>query len=362
MPKRSAEFGRLRQICCLGLPSQIVIPQVLEELHGLISAARMHFAWSDRLGNIVNGYFEKPDAQALDYFKDHSQQFQDEAGLSYRHTLLFGKPTGNFRWPFKPGFENTESHRALFGNLGLEHCIDGVVRDPYGPLGQIFLLRRRGEPEFSASDEETLGQALPYLAHALSAKGTNASSFVETGDSALMVFAADGRLTFRSDRAKELSFYALAQPEIGADWQAGLAIRQTQAAIDELFVAVRRAIATYRAGGAPPAWTISNAWGQFQVRAYELHTDGDAAVSYGVLLEKKMPVEVRLLQRIKALPLSNRQREVCYLLARGVAIADIAGMLSISTPTLKEHTQVLYRKLDVRNRDELARFVLGDSA
>ena len=75
MPKLSSQFARLRQTCCLGLPSQILMPELFEELHGIIDADRFHFAWCDRLGNIVNGYFEKPDVQALAYFKEHSEQF-----------------------------------------------------------------------------------------------------------------------------------------------------------------------------------------------------------------------------------------------------------------------------------------------
>ena len=225
-------------------------------------------------------------------------------------------------------------------------------------MGQIFLLRIKGDPDFSAVDESTLRQALPYIAHALSAQGASASSFVETGDSALMVFSPDGTLTYRSERAKELSFYALSQPN--PDWQLGLAIEGTQAAIEALFADVRRAVDAYHAGGSPPAWTIANAWGEFHIRAYELREDGSSAISFGVLLEKKMPIEVQLLQRVKSLPLSNRQREVCYLLAREVSTVDIATMLSISATTLKEHTQILYQKLGVKNREGLIRLVLKE--
>ena len=358
MPKLSSQFARLRQTCCLGLPSQILMPELFEELHGIIDADRFHFAWSDRLGNIVNGYFEKPDVQALAYFKENSEQFQEDAGLSYRQALLFGKPTGNFRWPFKAGFELTESHQALFGNLGLEHCLDGVVRDAYGPLGQIFMLRRTGEPDFSAEDESNLGRALPYIAHALSSQGASATSFVETGDSALMVFDAFGKLSCQSSRAKELSFYALAQRDSSDHWQEGLGMEQIQAAIASLFVEVKRAVDAHRAGFGPPAWTLSNAWGEFQLRAYELQQDGSNVQSFGVLLERKTPIEVRLLQRVKSLSLSNRQREVCYLVARGVPSVDIAHMLNISATTLKEHTQTIYRKLNVKNREDLVRLIL----
>lgn len=358
MPKKSIEFSRLRQTCCLGLPTQVVMPEIFEDLHGLIEADRIHFAWCDRLGNIVNGYFEKPDTEALNYFREHHQQFQEDAGLSYRQALLFGKPTGNFRWPFKPGFERTASHQALFGNLGLEHCIDGVVRDNYGPLGQIFLLRRKGDPDFDALDEANLSQALPYIAHAIASQGASASSFVETGESALIVFGADGRLGQTSARAKELTFYALANPEAPDDWHQELALDATESALVKLFSEVRRAITTHRTGSGPPQWTISNQWGEFQLRAYELQENGSRTQSFGVLVERKTPVEVRLLKRVKALALSNRQREVCYLLAQGVATPDIAAMLHISVTTLKEHTQTIYRRLNVRNREELIRLIL----
>jgi len=357
MPKRSSDFAKLRQTCMLGLPSPVLVPQILEQLHRIIDSDRIHFAWCDRLGNIVNGYFEKPDPEALNYFRDHGQQFQDEAGISVRQALLFGKATGNCRWPFKLGFENTDSYKALFSNLGIHHCIDGVVRDNYGPLAHLFLFRRAGDPDFDGVDEANLAQTLPYIAHAVSSKGT-ASTFIESGESALMVFDVRGRVTYQSSRAKELSFYALAKPNAFVDWQAGLDLRERNAAMEELFEEVRRKVDAYCGGFDLPAWTITNHWGEFQVRAYEMEGGTPDDVSFGVLLEKKTPMEIRLLERITALPLSTRQREVCFLLGRGVKTEDVAAMMSISSTTLKEHTQAVYRKLAVRNREDLIRLLL----
>ena len=173
-----------------------------------------------------------------------------------------------------------------------------------------------------------------------------------------MVFDAFGKLSYQSSRARELSFYALAQRDSSDHWQEGLGMEQIQAAIASLFVEVKRAVDAHRAGFGPPAWTLSNAWGEFQLRAYELQQDGSNAQSFGVLLERKTPIEVRLLQRVKSLSLSNRQREVCYLVARGVPSVDIAHMLNISATTLKEHTQTIYRKLNVKNREDLVRLIL----
>jgi hypothetical protein len=63
---------------------------------------------------------------------------------------------------------------------------------------------------------------------------------------------------------------------------------------------------------------IRNLWGEFLLRAYVLQGSiGTGERCHGVTIEKKMPIEVRMLQKVKALPLSNTQREVCYL--RGCA-------------------------------------------
>ena len=109
----------------------------------------------------------------------------------------------------------------------------------------------------------------------------------------------------------------------------------------------------------PPAWTLKNKWGEFQLRAYALQDAAGAGNSYGVMVEKKIPAEVRMLRKIKEMPLSNKQREVCFHLARGVGTDEIAAMLGISGTTLKEHTQAVYRKLAINKREDLIRLVLS---
>jgi DNA-binding NarL/FixJ family response regulator len=53
--------------------------------------------------------------------------------------------------------------------------------------------------------------------------------------------------------------------------------------------------------------------------------------------------------------LSEREREVLELMARGATNREIAGSLHLSPHTVKEHTSSLYRKLKVRNRAEAVR-------
>jgi two-component system response regulator DesR len=51
-------------------------------------------------------------------------------------------------------------------------------------------------------------------------------------------------------------------------------------------------------------------------------------------------------------PLTERERDVLALVARGATNREIAAELYLSPYTVKEHTSALYRKLGVRNRAE----------
>ncbi len=334
------------------------MPQILEEMHRIIPSERIHFAWTDDVGTIVNAYFEKPDPAVLGWLSHNQLRFEEEIGYSVRQAILFGKLTGNFRWPFRKGAEATESYERMFRALNIQYCIDGVLRDRDRPLGQIVLFRQPEDGDFSGEEEGVLAQTLPYIAHAISSPVKTPEAFVETGDSGLMVFDATGKVTYQSRLAKELCVYALHE-RIPVGQDTGLDSRAVEAGLQSLFKQVLENFSDADAVHSPPAWTLKNKWGEFQLRAYALQEATGAANSYGVMVEKKIPAEVRMLRKIKEMPLSNKQREVCFHLARGVSTDEVGAMLGISATTLKEHTQAIYRKLSINKREDLIRLVLS---
>lgn len=52
------------------------------------------------------------------------------------------------------------------------------------------------------------------------------------------------------------------------------------------------------------------------------------------------------------LNITQRQYEVLVLLARGYPIKTVSRHLNISVATAKAHTETLYQRLDVHNRNE----------
>jgi DNA-binding NarL/FixJ family response regulator len=58
--------------------------------------------------------------------------------------------------------------------------------------------------------------------------------------------------------------------------------------------------------------------------------------------------------------LSDRERQISYMVARGMKNRDIAGELSISENTVKRHLQSIFSKTGSRDRLELAVLALGE--
>jgi DNA-binding CsgD family transcriptional regulator len=55
--------------------------------------------------------------------------------------------------------------------------------------------------------------------------------------------------------------------------------------------------------------------------------------------------------------LTERQRQIAELVAEGLREAEIAARLGISRYTVRNHKQVIYAKLGVRNAVEMTRLL-----
>ncbi len=51
-------------------------------------------------------------------------------------------------------------------------------------------------------------------------------------------------------------------------------------------------------------------------------------------------------------PLSDREKEILQLIAKGVSNSEAAKLLSVSKATIRTHLEHIYRKLEVTNRVE----------
>lgn len=356
--KHTTALAQIRQACCLGLPSRAFMPMVVAQLRKMIPAVCGQFAWSSESGRITNFWSDTFMPRRLAWIVLHHKRYDDDLGNNFHDIVLFGNPTGNTRPMWARGFEQSCTYAAVFKPYGYKWMLDGVVRDGRRPYGCFALIRRDTDPDFTSEEEALLAQALPYVAHAMKVEATRPSRFVSSGRSALVVCRHDGQVLEWSARAHELAVYALIG-ELNLDARVGRTDSKRAdftdvepalgAVVRELGVRLRQHDGTHM-----PALVRRNDWGEFVFRAYPLEaTRGEPVGRIGVLIEQCVPIEAHLLARVNDTGLSNRQKEVALLSARGLPNAQIARQLNLTPQTVKDYFKEIYARLQINSHQEL---------
>jgi DNA-binding CsgD family transcriptional regulator len=214
-------------------------------------------------------------------------------------------------------------------------------------LGILCLFRTEREPAFGTDDLAILERLHHVVVHGLRS-GPTEDGFVDSEDRAMAIVDRDGRLLHLSDAAHRLLLMALVP-----QWAPPSAQRmrlERPPEIADLCRGLTTALAG--AGTAPPVLQRRNAWGEFVLRAYRLGpADGNRTDPFvGVTIERREPRALRLLKKIEALPLTQREKELCHLLASGRDTKDMARSMGVSEHTIVAHRRNLYGKLGVDSR------------
>lgn len=360
--KHSTALTKIRQACCLGLPSRSFMPMVVAQLRELIPSVCGQFAWSSDSGRLTNFWSDTFMPRRMAWVVLHHKRYDQDSGSSFRDIVMFGQATGNAKRMWARGFEQSATYAAIFKPYGYKWMLDGVVRDGQRPYGCFALIRRDSDPDFTPDDEALLAQALPYVAHAMRVEATRPSRFVSSGRSALVVCSEDGEVLEWSPRAHEMAVYALVG-DVNLDARiAHTDFADVQPALGAL-VGELRARLQQHAHEALPALVRRNDWGEFVFRGYPLQAQrGELAERIGVLIEQCVPLEAHLLARVNNTDLSNRQKEVALLSARGLPNAQIARQLNLTPQTVKDYFKDIYARLHINSHQELLQRLSADAS
>jgi len=364
--------ARLRQLCCLGLAGQAVMPALVQWLHALIPSRSNHFFWATADGGIGNSYMETAEEMELlpFYFAEFYNRESEVCSLPFAEKMR--RVPGVHRDPAPEGdpkvIYGSDFYNLLLRPIRVHHALGAVIRAPDGrPLGLLRLTRGEGEAPFSSDEDRRLARLAPFVAHAL-AHGVNAAAgdldtpLADSEDNGLLIVDARGSPLHISSRARALLRLASHQSIApGQLWDHGVSDAVSQ-------ICRRLAALSRRDPGdaLQPVWSCRNAWGGFVFRAHWLDRaddpDPDALVSgqvIGVTIQHREPLPLVLMRRMQSLPwsasssLSGRQMQVCLLLAAGHSLRVIAERLGVTRHTADYHCRELYARFNVRSRHEL---------
>lgn len=353
--------ARFKQLCCLGLGGEAVMPALLRELRAIIPSSGSTFFFADARGQLVNIFDENPESPHIAslYMEEFAGRRDHEVGISFSDALQteFGVNCLQEILPIDlSAYLRTDQYNLIMRPLGYDDYIRLMIRNDGRGLGGVMLSRSRGERPFTPDERRRLAALESFFAHALTAPTLAEAPLVESDVNGLIVADPGGRVVYSSAEGRRLLFLAThvrTGPDAGF-WR--------RTCLPPAVVALCRNIADIFSGdalAAVPSCRHRNVWGGFVFRAQWLDGSDAASGLIGITVTYEEPIQTKMIRRIGDFPLSPRQAQVCFMIANGSTNDEIADRLGISKHTVVAHGRWIYNELDVHSRAELVSKLLA---
>jgi DNA-binding NarL/FixJ family response regulator len=349
--KQSAVRSRIRQLCCLGLPGELLIGSLLPALRELVPSDSAAFFWVDSRGDMRNLYAER--LLPADVMSLYFERFYEGREASFRKAFLqrAAEPEGVVATSADGDLVKSEYYNEILRRLDAHHVLYGIVREQGAALGQLSLYRPPDAPAFASNERADLASVMRYVAHGIAGDGARegeAHAFQDSDDEAMLVTDRRGAIRHASEKGRRLLLLATTS-EINPASLRDAVNERAAAALKGL--AARLDAVARGEESVPPSMVLDSKWGRHILRAYWLDDESSSeGALIGVRVQRQEPMILRFIQAMGRLPLSPQQREIALMIAQGKGNHEIADALGVSANTVAYHIKQLFLKLDVHDR------------
>jgi DNA-binding CsgD family transcriptional regulator len=350
----------LQALCEAALPPDMLVPALLEALHGVVPSSRNLFDWTDDDGRLLRYHFEGPIDPVIArlYFDEFHNRRETEAMLPFQ--ALRDRAAGVYgpEQLDRPGFHESALFHEIWKPQGLHTRLEAVLRGRSGRLlGSLVLYRAPREPAFTTAERQRLARLLPLLAQALERGDTGAGPATADephvpapGAAETLLLDASGSPCHASPGAWQLLLMAAGGASAAA--LDGMA-QQTGGPLPQALLAQLR-----RTPDAPVQLQVDSQAGRIvatgqQLAALPGKSGAAAQAMVLVTLRRHEPRRVALERVLRSLPLTPGQAAVCRALDSGLPQAQIARTLGVAPSTVIDHLRKAYRVLDLHSAQEL---------
>jgi DNA-binding CsgD family transcriptional regulator len=264
---------------------------------------------------------------------------------SFRGLARSGQTAASLSEATAGDLDRSLRHRELRRPNGFGDELRAVLTDPTGAWGALTLLRGDDTAPFSAAELTLIRSVAGGLAEgvrrAILLRALPAAGDQHQDVPGIVLLAGDNSIS--------------AADTAGERWIAELATAGRNAALPPVVRAVANRARAITTGGAPTQGVararVRTTYGTWLVvRGSALVGDADSRIA--VTFEPIQPHELAPLIA-DAYELSDRERSVTQLVARGLSTEAIAHRLYISPWTVQDHLKSIFEKVGVGTRGEL---------
>ena len=365
--KQAKAQAYIRQLCCLGLGKEAMLPELLRALHAVIPSETNVFTGMDDKMLPAHVVVEYVIPEAIDFFLSEMSGYTPEARTRFaqwfsRHRLMTDMTILIER------FFQTDYYHLLFRPYRLDRPMQAIINHQGVPAGLLILGRAQNERPFSADEQRQFEHLLAYVEHGMQARGGTDEEYTDSGQAGMIILKHDGTVVYLSDSARTLLLRAtygalpVGQIRFTRDIVLPPPLRQICCNLDQIFQG---------RDAPPPVYAHTNASGRFNFRAYWLQPPTvthlpDTSLQYpaddvliGILIDYQEPLRLKLHRNLHGWRLSIREQEVSLAVTEGLSHVAIAARLCISPQTVVTYIRRIYEKLEVHSREELLKKLLS---
>ncbi len=362
-------LAAMRQLACLGLPAQTVLPEMirlLDRLVGFDVGVGMHVDEQIRLTDVhVPSYISLADLSAYaNRFYDRQSGGSDAVGWTTRQAMQSGLDiVQGSRIVTRRTLEHSDLWNRVLRNYDMGWICQIPLRDGSRPLACIAIARPFTQRDYGEREIQLMRMAYPWMCHAMARRSPSADinelQATQPVASGMLLVDAQGHVLQASDGSLMLLQRASAS--------APSPIHAMQPLDDQACTLIRKQVnsvlqLTAGRSAAVPAGQIVNAYGRFCWRAYLMHAQStpESSAQVAIHLEHYLPLSAQLFRSPKFLDLSTRERDVGLALAAGHGTADIAKTLNIKPSSVIDYTRSLYERLGISQARDVVTAVLSE--
>lgn len=347
--KHSKSMAYLRQLCCLGLGKDVVMPVFLNAVREAIPSNNNLLTKLDENGvpfeiiinlflpdifsiasglmpqihtpervRIINEIFRK-DHFILDEFFFSDKIFQSD----FYHLVLV--PCEQHYFVVVPVYANQQVAEVL------------------------WLCRPCTDRPFNEKEQQLAVQLSPYLTHALQKRPDADITYVDSGQSSLIIANTLGEIAYLGREAQRLLTLATELERYKGGQPFSINLPPALATLCHNLDGIFKGEAAM-----PPMYTHTNPYGKFVFRAYWLDKlNRESGGLIGITIDHQEPQDLAVMRALKETGLSPVQTQVCLLVTQGLSNEQIGQKLHIKLSTVKDHINKILVKMDIHQRTEL---------
>jgi len=350
---------RIEQLVYLGMPSQIFIPAVLQELHHNIPALSNTFCWIDAKGNLCNIFDEKLDTHVIDEFISSLIHTADENRVNTINWVSQIKSVITSKDMFGKDSHLAEFYKKVLIPMGYYNTCFVPIQHQGKNIGILMVHRHKDDAPFNQTERQQLPNIASMIAEGMTQKPRKLILHMDGLDQGLLTVDQSGKLLQGCNMGMKLLMLAHSDTiddKLHSYPPVSTVFRELPALIKAL-----TAINVYSSKFSNTVLTTSNAWGNFNLRCFLVNDYANRKNKpVGLIISKQEPFILRLFHRIKIFGLTPRQETVGLLYASGFQHQQIADVLKLSLYTVKEHVHNLCEHLEIQSRSELIELIICD--